>query len=149
LLEDTYRLQSLLRQVISGFKDDQMKLIFFIDKLDEYEGKLSDIINLVDNLNKNHGPYLKICLVSRPWIEFEDAAFGKDDPWKLDLHTLTENDTMQYVNDLLGKIKLYLDLMKHDYRCPDLVLAIVNATRGIFLWVKLVVSSLLKRSQAQ
>jgi hypothetical protein len=144
LLEDTSRLQSLLRQVISGFRDDQVKLIFFIDGLDEYEAKPSDIISLVDDLKKYHGPFLKICLASRPWIEFEDAAFGKNNPWKLELHALTENDITSYVNDLLGRNPLYRDLMKHDHRCPDLVLAIVNAARGIFLWVKLVVSSLLE-----
>jgi hypothetical protein len=138
------RLRGALQRLMTRLKNEKTKLIFFIDGLDEYEGKPSDIVNLITGLSTYHGPALKICLASRPWIEFEDAAFGKNNPWKLELHNFTDGDIAQYVKDLLGENKLYKDLLRHDYRCPDLVQAIARAARGTFLWVKLVVTSLLE-----
>ncbi|OCL00932.1 uncharacterized protein K441DRAFT_691838 [Cenococcum geophilum 1.58] len=144
LLDGTSCLQVILGQVMTRLKNNGTKLIFFIDGLDEYEAKPSEIISLINDLKESHAPYLKLCLASRPWNEFEDAAFGKNNPWKLELHKFTENDIARYVRELLGRNDLYHDLTKHDYRCPDLVQAIVNAAQGIFLWVKLVVCSLLE-----
>ena len=144
LLKDSNRLQSSLRKAMGCFQENRWKMLFFIDGLDEYEDKPSDIISLVHDLNVCSGPCLKLCLSSRPWIEFEDAAFGRDNRWKLEFHSRTENDIRKYVEELLGRNPLYSDLVKHDHRCPDLIRRIVEAAKGIFLWVKLVVGSLLE-----
>jgi hypothetical protein len=114
---------------------------FFIDGLDEYDGRPTDIIDLMELLRNS--PQIKICVSSRPWNEF-DASFGVVNPWKLYIHDLTKNDIRLYVQETLGKDRNFRDLRDTDDRCPDLVEQIVNSAEGVFLWVFLAVRSLLE-----
>jgi hypothetical protein len=118
------------------------KFCFFIDGLDEYDGDPSDIIHLVDSLSKTSN--LKTCISSRQWTEFE-TVFGGSNPWKLYVHELTENDMTNYVESLLGKAQRFSKMKKaggeKDAQC--LVRNIVEKAEGVFLWVFLVVRSLL------
>jgi hypothetical protein len=118
-----------------------VKFCFFIDGLDEYEGEPTDIIKIVNLLRDSDN--VKACVSSRSWNEFE-AAFGKTNTWKIYIHELTKSDVKHYVEDLLGNDDQFKELQETDNRCPDLVKEIVDAAKGVFLWVFLVVRSLLQ-----
>jgi hypothetical protein len=71
---------------------------FFLDGLDEYEGKPTDIIRLVELLKSMLK--VKVCVSSRPWNEFEKVS-GQDESKKLYMHDLTRGDIELYVRDPL------------------------------------------------
>jgi hypothetical protein len=123
---------------------DQLKLCFFIDGLDEYKGKGSDgpdeIINVFKDIPQS--PHLKICLSSRPWVEFE-KAFDKGP--KLRLQDLTYRDIRIYVTEKLESDKRMLQLSKdHPGQTAIFIKEILSKANGVFLWVYLVVTSILK-----
>jgi hypothetical protein len=60
------------------------------------------------------------------------------------LQDLTYRDIEMYVSDMLGEHQRMLELKKEDPEgAPQLVTEIVDRASGVFLWVKLVVRSLL------
>lgn len=132
-------LLSTLRN-ISTLTESDTKFCFFIDGLDEYDGRLTDIIELVDILKSF--PNVKTCVSSRSWNEFEDR-FGTASPWKLYMQDLIRSDIYLYVQDTLGENKRFQQLRKEDLQCPDFVKALVKEADGVFLWVFLVTRSLL------
>jgi NACHT domain len=125
---------------ISSMTESDTKFCFFIDGLDEYDGRPADIIELVDILKAFHN--VKTCVSSRPWNDFEDR-FGKDSPWKLYIQHFTRDDIQKYVEDTLGKHSRFQQLRKEDPKCPNFIRTIVNEADGVFLWVVLVVQSLM------
>lgn len=92
-------LLNTLRNISTSTASDT-KFCFFLDGLDEYDGRPADIIELIDILKTFQN--VKTCVSSRPWNEFEDR-FGNDSPWKLYMHDLTRDDIRLYVEDTLGK----------------------------------------------
>jgi hypothetical protein len=134
-------LLELLHKTCAKLGSSQVKFFFFIDGLDEYEGKPDNIIKLIDLLKISSN--VKICVSSRSWNEFEDA-FGRDNPWKLYMHDLTDRDIRNFVRDNLETDVRFQQLREHDERCPDFIQEIVDTSRGVFLWVFLVVRSLLE-----
>ncbi|GLB08902.1 hypothetical protein AtubIFM57258_004811 [Aspergillus tubingensis] len=127
-------------KVTTGLATYKIRFCFFIDGLDEYEGRPADIIQLVEYLQSS--PNIKACVSSRSWNEFE-SSFGKDKPWKLCIHDLTWGDIRKYVDDRLGKHERFRELQLSDDKCPNIVESIVDTAQGVFLWVFLVVNSLL------
>ncbi|PMD49010.1 hypothetical protein L207DRAFT_522323 [Hyaloscypha variabilis F] len=130
-------------EYLIGLASDQLKLCFFIDGLDEYEGKRHEgpeaIIRVFKNIPRS--PFLKICLSSRPWPEFEKAF---DCGPSLRLQDLTYKDIRTYVYDKFGSDPLMLKLSKfHLVETANLVKEILSKANGVFLWVYLVVKSLL------
>ncbi|OAP65750.1 hypothetical protein AYL99_01722 [Fonsecaea erecta] len=128
-----------LRKISTSTASDT-KFCFFIDGLDEYDGRPADIMQLIDILRSFQN--VKTCVSSRPWNEFEDR-FGSKSPWKLYIHDLTREDIRLYVQDTLGRNPRFRQLQKEDPKCPDFVQNIVHDAAGVFLWVSLVVRSLL------
>lgn len=131
-------LKTLKKISISTASDT--KFCFFLDGLDEYDGRPADIIELVDILKSFHN--VKTCVSSRSWNEFEDH-FGKNFPWKLYIHEFTRDDIRLYVQDTLSKSPRFQQLREEDPQCPNFVHNIVDHADGVFLWVFLVVRSLL------
>ncbi|KAI0432418.1 hypothetical protein F5Y09DRAFT_353517 [Xylaria sp. FL1042] len=129
--------------------DDRLpvRFCFFIDGLDEYttgaqryHGDYQELIDLLEALTTS--PVIKICVSSRPWTPFE-RAFG-DSPNKLRLEDLTKNDIREYVLDKFSSSPYFQKLAKVDPRCKTFDEQIVQKAQGVFLWVFLVVESLLK-----
>ncbi len=118
-----------------------VKFCFFIDGLDEYEGDHPDLIRTLENLAAL--PSVKMCVSSRPWNEFVDA-FGEVSDQKLVLQDLTRDDIRLYVQSTLRENSHFSRLAKNDPHCDELVKEIVNLAHGVFLWVILVVRSLLR-----
>jgi hypothetical protein len=128
------------KRITSHLNESKTKFCFFIDALDEYEGKPNDIIRLVETLKAS--PNIKMCVASRSWNEFE-RVYGNDSSRKLYIQDLTRPDIEIYVRDTLQNNVDYQTLQETDEGTPDLVKDIVDAANGVFLWVYLVVDSLL------
>lgn len=118
---------------------DQFKLCLFIDGLDEYEGDPEAIIEIFHKLSMS--PYIKVCSPSRPRPAFEEA-FGHRPG--LRLQNLTCDDIQNYIRDKLDANEKMLQLVKSDpVQAATFSRTIVSKANGVFLWVKLVVASLL------
>jgi len=120
---------------------EKVKICLFVDGLDEYDGDHEELAKLFHQLSKS--PYLRLCLSSRPWQDFIDA-FGSS-KWKLRVQELTKNDIKLYVKDNLEEDARFLKLAEGDWRgASALAKAIQEKAHGVFLWVYLVVRSLLR-----
>jgi hypothetical protein len=136
--------RSELLEAFSRLKEHDLtstRFCFFIDGLDEYEGDHTELIDVIRGLIDSAN--VKICLSSRPWNVFE-AAFGSDPIRKLYLQDLNETDIKLYVKDKLQDRDDFIKLMQRDNRCSELVAEIVGKAKGVFLWVFLVVRSLIE-----
>jgi hypothetical protein len=118
------------------------KFCFFIDGLDEYDGDdLDELIKVLQDLASL--PNVKLCVSSRPWYSFRDA-FGKERDRFLKLEDLTREDIRFYVNDKLEEYSRFRALKAKDSRYLELIHEIAEKAQGVFLWVFLVVRSLLR-----
>ncbi|KAM7219448.1 hypothetical protein V8F06_005182 [Rhypophila decipiens] len=125
-------LLTMLRQVCSSTTLVQTRLCFFIDGLDEYEGRPADIVDLIDIFRTL--PNLKLCVSSRPWNKFEQA-FGKNQSPKLYMHHINRDDIREYVHGI------YSAMEATGMKGADLIEEIIDCSQGVFLWVYLVVRS--------
>jgi hypothetical protein len=125
-------------QRLATVEDWDTKLLIFIDGLDEYAGDYEDLIRTICDLTKLD---IKVCAASRPWPIFEDA-FGADRRRKLYLQDLNKQDMQRYVDDHLTHQPNFLRL--EGSQADAIVGEIVEKSQGVFLWVYLVVRSLLE-----
>jgi hypothetical protein len=129
-------LQRLARLATKDFR-----ICFFIDGLDEYDGDAGDIAEYVLSVAAT-SPYIKICVSSRPWPVFEDVFCASP---RLRLQDLTKDDIRAFVNDKLGRNKNIHDLRQCDPENTDkLVEDVVSRADGVFLWVQLVIKTLVE-----
>ncbi|KAL1842598.1 hypothetical protein VTJ49DRAFT_4778 [Mycothermus thermophilus] len=132
-------LLSMLRKACEGLASTGQRCCFFIDGLDEYEGRPIDMVELIRTLRTM--PLVKLCIASRPWNEFEQS-FGQDGCLKLYMQDLTRDDIRNYVNSVFQADKYYQALEKMEGNAgAELVNEIIEAAQGVFLWVILVVRS--------
>lgn len=131
------KLSNALRGVISQ-KVTPLKLFLLIDGLDEYDGDHDAMAELFHDFTSSED--VKVCLSSRPLIVFEEAF--RQCP-KLRLQDLTYNDINEFVvSRLCSKRRFQLLAQKQPEKADQLVDEIVTRANGVFLWVKLVVRSL-------
>jgi len=118
---------------------DDHRLCLFVDGLDEFDGDHNMLVSLFRELLVQ--PNVKLCAASRPWVIFEDGFRASP---SLQLEHLTYDDIRQFVNTKLGDDANFRVLRESE---PDfaneLVGNIVDKSSGVFLWVDLVVTSLL------
>lgn len=119
---------------------DETKLCLFIDGLDEFDGNHDFLIRLLkDILTTNHN--VKLCVSTRPWDIFADAFHHSA---SLRLQDLTYEDMKSYTSSELHADPRFALLQERESEyAQDLVENIVSKASGVFLWVRLVVSSLL------
>jgi hypothetical protein len=116
-----------------------IRVCFFIDSLDEFAGDHEELAMLFSNITMS--PNIKACVSSRPLLTFEDALGHYSG---LRLQDLTHLDIKQYVGDKLANSPKFRKLLKEEPTiAPKLIEEIVTKADGVFLWVKLVVESLL------
>jgi hypothetical protein len=112
----------------------------FIDGLDEFEGTPEVLVALVKALTQQ-SPFLKICVASRPWVTFEAAFETKP---HLRLEDLTYNDIKHFVTSKFQSDTEFAKLRLREPEFADqLIENIVSKASGVFLWVQLVVASLI------
>jgi hypothetical protein len=114
------------------------RFCFFVDGMDECTGDQRALVQLLKVLAAC--PSIKLCISSRPWNVFVNAFDGKVPQLKLE--TLTKGDIQKYVDD---KLNAGLSTAGDDARTRKEVAAEISTrARGVFLWVYLVVDSLLR-----
>ena len=121
-----------------------IKVAFIVDGLDEFEQDVIDFTGLADIfLTSSRSSNVKALVSSRPLPAFESSFEGVP---KLHLHELTHSDVAAYVEAELGTRLRSTNSSTHGSNSnADLLLAeIVDAAAGVFLWVKLVVRSLVE-----
>lgn len=134
-----------LKQLTAAFravihqKRFPLKICFLIDGLDEFDGDHEEIASLFQEICRS--PNIKVCLSSRPWVIFQ-YLFGNCP--NLRLQNLTYPDIERYVQDKLAGNSAFQRLAEDEREAaPALAHEIVEKADGVFLWVKLVVGSLL------
>ncbi|KAE9363293.1 hypothetical protein N431DRAFT_564836 [Stipitochalara longipes BDJ] len=114
------------------------RFCFFIDGLDEFEGESTDHWELAQMLDKWASCNdVKICVSSRPYTEFLEVF---DSSLRMQLHDLTRGDIERFTRTKF-ETEPYFD--GADKRFSEIVDDIVRGADGVFLWVRLVVRSLL------
>lgn len=121
------------------------RFCFFIDGLDEYDDKAGgDHYNLIQDLDRlAQTPGVKLCVTSRPWNVFVKRYEGNTD-YMFKLQDLTSVDMQRYIRDTLEEDERFLRLLSSEPRSLTLVTQIKDKADGVFLWVYLVVRSLLR-----
>ena len=115
------------------------EILFLVDGLDEHQGDSEKLVELFKTSSQS--PFVKFCLSSRPWLEFDEAF--KDCP-KLNLQDLTHNDIKNYVREKLLSSERFTILEAADPHAADQVSrTVVNKANGVFLWVQILTRSLL------
>jgi len=128
-----------LKLLVLGMRQDT-KFCFFIDGLDEFDGNPSDLTDLLLDLVAL-APNLKICTASRPWANFEDAFKGRPN---LLLQDLTYPDIQVYVDTKFHANAGFAELEEREPKyARELLTRVALKAEGVFLWVHLVVRSLL------
>ncbi|KAJ9650951.1 hypothetical protein H2198_009745 [Neophaeococcomyces mojaviensis] len=111
---------------------------FFVDGIDEFEEDHNHVADLILGFQ---APNLKFVLSSRPVDVCLDKFAGCP---QLRLQDLTASDIETYIDGRLSSYHVMLDLMHEE---PEATLELVHEVKerasGVFLWVKLVVTSLL------
>lgn len=116
-----------------------------IDGLDECEGEFQDRVKIVELLTQAAvSTHIKVVVSSRPDTAFEVTLQGCN---RLQLHHLTQRDIQRYVTDTLSSHPR-VPYLKSQHRGQeafyDLIQAIVSKSEGVFLWLRLVVQSLME-----
>ena len=137
------RLQDAVRRMVDT-QDVQLKSCLFIDGLDAFEGNGDQndrqyLIELFKSLASS--PLIKICLSSRPLLIFEEPF--KESPG-LRLQDLTSGDIRRFVSDRVSNDPRMRQIAENEpSQRHDFEREICKKAQGVFLWVKLVVRSLL------
>ena len=117
------------------------KFCFFIGGLDGFDGIHEDLIDIIMTLAVS--PNIKFCLSSCPWYVFADA-FGGNNYYKLGLQDVARRDIESFLKGSFECNRHFVRLRAKDKRYEGLIREIVDRAQGVFLWVRLVVRSLLR-----
>jgi hypothetical protein len=126
---------------LSADENVQQRFCLFINGLDEYHGDHRDVIKILKRLSD--GKNFKLCVSSRSWNIF-DNAFGQEVSKKLYIHELTRHDILRYTTSTLQEDINWRMGSSGDIRYEKLIEDITEAAQGVFLWVVLVIRSVLE-----
>ncbi|KAK1756668.1 hypothetical protein QBC47DRAFT_341333 [Echria macrotheca] len=115
------------------------RIALFIDGLDEFRGDRSQLISFIKLLNTAYK--IKICVSSRPWTEFADALCQNP---RLTIQDFTHNDILFFIKDQLESHPAFVEWKRVDSTTQSLITDIARGAEGIFLWVAVVVRSVLQ-----
>jgi hypothetical protein len=120
---------------------ERFNFLLFIDGLDEFDGPPSEIGSLVLELSRISPKTIKLCVSSRPWLVFEESF--RHIPF-LRMEDLTRRDIQLYVEDNMRQSSRWNELQDFmPNEAAKIVSEITDKAVGVFLWVVLVVTSLL------
>ncbi|KAH7010155.1 hypothetical protein EDB80DRAFT_610948 [Ilyonectria destructans] len=129
-------------EVLCSLHGKEFQLVLFIDGLDEFgeNGNSPSVLVdwILDIITRHH---VKVCVSSRPWNVFSDA-FRKER--SLTMQSLTYRDIEHFVQTKFGDSVAFQELSEVFHNeASTLLKEIVERAEGVFLWVDLVVRSLL------
>ncbi|KAI1207027.1 uncharacterized protein F4807DRAFT_436711 [Annulohypoxylon truncatum] len=122
----------------------ELDIFLFLDALDEYHGRPEFIASFIESLvkqEKTSMTRLKVCFSSRPWdaftTRFKDYA-------SITIQDFTKDDIRRYCLGVMD------DNLSSDISIPIEVLVpqVVDRSKGVFLWVKLVAGDLARAANA-
>lgn len=120
------------------------KIFMMVDGLDECDGSYADLIDLLQAA-ASRSRNIKVLLGSRPEQSFQDA-FGRLPNLRMQDHTLP--DITAYVDaELSTQPQFQLFRMDQPTEATALVDGVATKASGVFLWVTLVVRSLIEGLQ--
>lgn len=118
--------------------DKSFKICLFIDGLDEMDGDHDILINIIKKAVSE--PNVKACVGSRPWPVFEEAFSQAPG---LMLQNLTYADIVRFTTERFRSSSGFRSLQEREpVYSSTLVMDISTKSDGVFLWVALVVRSL-------
>jgi hypothetical protein len=118
----------------------KVKVCLMIDGLDEYMGDHTEIVAILRHASTLD--HIKVCATSRPLLVFDRAFKGVPG---LVMQHLTFDDINIYVKTKFRSDERFQELeLEEPGLGPQLALQIVSKASGVFLWVRLVVNSLLE-----
>jgi len=132
-------LKRAMEVLVSKHSFPNHRFCFFIDGLDEFDADLhTDHWDLARRLRDwaADSPDVKICVTSRPCQEFLQCF---DPGMRMHLHELTHGDVQRFVRGALEKESNYATA---NMDTDEFVKEISERAEGVFLWVRLVVRSL-------
>ena len=123
---------------------DDSKICIFVDELDEFENDHDDLVSLIHSSIENN-IHVKLCVTSRPWATFQ-RTLGPNA--NLRLKDLTFDDIKVFVQSKF-QADPGIEGLRQRYSsfADQLMDNIVVMACGVFLWIDLVVASLLARMQ--
>jgi hypothetical protein len=136
------------KSTIGRFSD--CRFCFFVDGRDEYDGDSSDHFELAEQLKRwADSPVIRICVSSRPHIEFLDVF---DEESRIYLHQATSLDILRLIHGELRKATLHEHLMMGSQASAgsqnvlsasdSLARELSKRANGVFLWVRLAIKSI-------
>lgn len=137
--------QPTLAELKSGFEKlatqtiTPLKICILIDGIDEFDGDHAEISEFIFSTTS---PTFRAIVSSRPIPECVDV-FGECP--SLRLQDLTSGDIKSYTNERVLSHRRWKELMEEEgVQAIQLLDDIVNKAEGVFLWVILVIASLLE-----
>lgn len=116
------------------------KIALFIDGLDEFDSPPFRVLELIQKINS--WTHIKVCVASRQWTEFNDA-FNQSP--MLRMQDLTTADMAYFVEAKLEANRGFLELRRiFPTEAAHLIRDVVTKANGVFLWVSMVIRSLLE-----
>ncbi|KAL9600826.1 MAG: hypothetical protein Q9179_003081 [Wetmoreana sp. 5 TL-2023] len=140
---DLEALMALMEKII-GQRGTRIKLLLFLDALDEHEGDNNRLIELLKDWSQMADGYyvtLKICLASRPWPVFT-ACFGRGPNFPI--HEYTRDDIRVYTESSLNSSIQGPSELLGPESVASLAEQITAKAQGVFIWVRLVTDLLAK-----
>ncbi|KAH8746655.1 hypothetical protein BGZ57DRAFT_972296 [Hyaloscypha finlandica] len=121
--------------------DNSRKFFFLIDGIDEFEGDEGNLAKFLLGIASSR-QNVKLCVASRPWLVFEEAFQFRP---SLCLENLTAPDIRHFVSRNMHDNLMFSQLQKvKPAEADGLILEVTGKACGVFLWVHLVVESLLE-----
>lgn len=115
------------------------RVVFFVDGLDEFKLLPKDTLDIIQDLCGRDG--IKVCVASRPWLEFNDAL---DSFPMLRMQDLTRDDMEKFVEGSFNDNRGFREQRQAFPEQVDaLVQEVVEKANGVFLWSRVVVRDLL------
>ncbi|KAF2273163.1 uncharacterized protein EI97DRAFT_365591, partial [Westerdykella ornata] len=139
-----------LERVLQDIQSIRLRLCIFIDGLDECDSldahpdsvmKEWKLIRFLKIFEDN--PFVKVCVSSRPWQPFE-CTLGERPELLIRIHELTQGDIATYVLETFSSNVMFQRLAEEDDTYHGLINEIVEASQGVFLWVRIVCQTLLE-----
>ena len=132
-------LGELLYSAVKELSVRKVNTCLFIDGLDEFAGNKSGLISTIRKVSEIAN--IKLCVSSRPWVEFEDS-FGRGP--SLRVQDLTYPDIKHFVVSHFEQNEGFRRLKEREPGFSNkLMHQITDKSSGVFLWVRLAVESLL------
>ncbi|EEU39875.1 uncharacterized protein NECHADRAFT_79534 [Fusarium vanettenii 77-13-4] len=136
-----WELKRALEALLKSCPDE--RFFFSVDGLDEYDAdnhQMGELVDVFEALSKF--PNVKFLLTSRPWPVFKERLAGYP---RLRLHELTRPDIAGFVDREISEHMSSREVTESDDALmSSLKGEIVENSSGVFLWVYLVVRSLLE-----